>query len=78
MNWLKLALLALDLAVQFARWVEREKIANQARAEVLREAMEKIDESVAIAAGARARVRDRLEREPDSLRDDSWGPWRQD
>lgn len=78
MSWLKLALLALDLAVQFARWVEREKIANQARAEVLREAMEKIDESVAIAAGARARVRDRLEREPDSLRDDSWGPWRQD
>ncbi len=78
MSWLKLALLVLDLAVQFARWVEREKIANQARAEVLREAMEKIDESVAIAADARARVRDRLEREPDSLRDDSWGPWRQD
>lgn len=68
MNWLKLALLVLDLAVKFARWVEREKLADDVRAEMLRDAMEKIDANVEAANAARDRVRADLERDPDGLR----------
>lgn len=73
MDWVKLAILALQLVGDFVRWVEREKITSEAQRQLIEQARRQIDANVAIAADARARVRDRLQREPDSLRSpDQW------
>ena len=76
MSWVKLAVLIFELAGAAVRWIEENKIASEAERKLIEQARRQIDGNVAIAEDARARVRDRLQREPGSLRDDSWGPWR--
>lgn len=78
MNWVKLAVLALELVGDFVRWVETQKIASEAERKLIAEARGMIDANIAKAEAARARVRAELAANPDSLRDDSRGPWRED
>jgi hypothetical protein len=68
MDWLKLALIVLDLAAQFARWVEREKIRDEIEKARLRELVEQINGEVAKANNARAHVRAELSADPGKLR----------
>lgn len=74
LDWLQLALLALDLV----RWIEREKLKTEAERAQLAAALQRIDANVAKADAARARVRAELDADPGGLRDDRVGPWRQD
>jgi hypothetical protein len=68
-SWVKLVVLAFQLAADFARWVEREKIRTEAERALLAEARKIIDANVETANAARDRVRDQLDagglREPD-------------
>lgn len=77
-QWAKVAVLLLDLVGQFVRWVEQEKITTDAERALIANARKQIDANVAVAEDARRRVRDRIAANPDGLRDDSWGHWRED
>ncbi|HRO04592.1 MAG TPA: hypothetical protein PLS69_13400, partial [Terricaulis sp.] len=68
MDWLKLAVLLLDLAGDFARWVEREKLKTEAERAALDAARGRIHASIEQAEAARARVRDAVASNPDRLR----------
>ena len=78
MQWVKLAILALELAGAFSRWVERTKAASDAERELIERARGMVDANIAKADDARARVRADIERLPGGVRDDSLGPWRDD
>jgi hypothetical protein len=78
MNWVKLAILLLEVTGAFVRWVEQNKIASEAERQMLQRARGMIDANIAKAENARARVRADLDARPDSLRDDTRGPWRDD
>lgn len=69
MNWVKLAVIALEIVGAFVRWVEAEKIASEAERALIARARRMIDANVAIAEDARARVRDALAANPDKLRE---------
>lgn len=77
MNWVKLAILALELVGQFARWVEETKVASEAERRLIDKARGMVNADVAKAEDARARVRAELN-DPGKLRDDASGPWRND
>lgn len=77
MNWVKLAILILDLAGRAVRWIEANKIASDAQRRLIERAREAIDANADKARIARERVRADLSN-PDRLRDDASGPWRDD
>lgn len=66
----KLALLALQLALSLVKWVERERLRDQAERDLFKKHQEKIRADIEAADAARAGVRDAVQRNPDSLRDD--------
>jgi hypothetical protein len=66
----KLALLALQLALSLIKWVEREKLRDQAERDLFNEQQEAIRADIAKADAARADVRAAAERDPSRLRDD--------
>jgi hypothetical protein len=68
MDWVKLAVLALDLVGQFVRWVEETKIASAAERAMIERARGVIDANVAKAEAARARVRAELDADHGRLR----------
>lgn len=71
MNWLAaLALIGklIGLLADLARWIERERIKDEAQREQARVALEKIDAEVAKADAARERVRAELDADPGRLR----------
>ena len=65
---IKVALTVLGLVRDFLNWVERRQIADDATKAIAADLREQIDANIKAAEAARAAVRDRLEREPDSLR----------
>lgn len=73
-DWLRLALLALE----FIRWIDREKLRADARDKLNAALKESIDANIARAEAARARVRAELDADPGKLRGDASGPWRDD
>lgn len=78
MHWAKLAILILELAGAAVRWIEETRIASEAERKLIAEARGMIDANVAKAEAARLRVRAELAANPEQLRDDSRGPWRND
>lgn len=66
----KLALLVLQLALALVKWVEREKLRDDAERDLFRQQQEQIRADIAKADAARADVRASVERNPSSLRDD--------
>lgn len=67
-DWPKLALLALQLAVDFSRWVEREKITAEAERKIVVKALEDINASIDKARQARASVHADIADDPGRLR----------
>ena len=62
MNWVRLAVLVLDLAGDIVRWIEREKIRTEAERAIFRERVRKHNENVFEARALRARTAAELER----------------
>lgn len=70
MDWVKLALLILQLAAKAVGWIEENKLRSEAERQLVAETRIKIDALIAKADAARAGVRADVERAPGSLRDD--------
>lgn len=69
MQWVKLAVLFLEAAFQFSRWVQRERAASDIQREILEQTEGRIREQIQLAEAERARVRGGFVRDPGSLRD---------
>lgn len=70
MNWIKAAVLALELVAAFVKWVETEKVRDQVGRDLIAAAKEKLNAKVAEAQAARDGVRDAVARNPAELRRD--------
>jgi hypothetical protein len=68
MNWVKLAILILEIAGAAVRWIEENKIASEAERRLIEAARGLTDANVARAEAARARVRARIDADPGQLR----------
>lgn len=64
----KLALLFVQLAVDFLRWVKERHVRTDAQRELIEKAEGQIRASIEAAEAARARVRGGFTRDPDSVR----------
>lgn len=75
-GWISLAIIFLRVAGDILAFIEREQAQSDAERRIIRELKEQADASIAKAEAVRAGVRADLDANPDSLRDDSRGPWR--
>ncbi len=70
MTWLSIAASLISLAVSLVKWLESRKQIDAALSAAILKSLREADELIDKAKAARAAVRDSIERDPDSVRDD--------
>ena len=70
MNWVKYAWLVMELAVSFGRWVQDNKVADESAKEMLKAALDEIDDKVKAAKTARDSARAEFDNAGGVVRDD--------
>lgn len=69
MSTVQLALLLVQLAMDFLRWVKERRVRTDAQREMIEQAEGRIRDAIEAAEAARDRVRGGFTRDPDSVRD---------